>query len=65
VPQTIADELSRADEAFSGNRLLSTFAADARGFIEPSGVMVELAPGEIVLERGDPAPAQPSRPTAR
>jgi len=57
VPQTIADELSRADEAFSGNRLLSTFAADARGFIEPSGVMVELAPGEIVLERGDPARA--------
>lgn len=51
--QTIADELTLADEAFSGNRLLSTFASDARGLIEPSGAMIELSSGEIVLQRGD------------
>jgi CRP-like cAMP-binding protein len=53
VTQIILDELSRADEAFAGNRLLSTFAADARGLIEPFGEMVELASGEIVLRRGE------------
>lgn len=53
MSQTITDELSRADEAFSGNRLLSTFSAEARGLIEPGGEMVELEPGEIVLTRGD------------
>ena len=29
------DELMQADEAFAGNRLLSTFNAEARGLIEP------------------------------
>jgi CRP-like cAMP-binding protein len=43
----------QADEAFAGNRLLSTFNAEARGLIEPSGEMVELEPGDIVLNRGD------------
>jgi CRP-like cAMP-binding protein len=47
------DELMQADEAFAGNRLLSTFNAEARGLIEPSGEMVELQPGDIVLNRGD------------
>jgi CRP-like cAMP-binding protein len=47
------DELMQADEAFAGNRLLSTFNAEARGLIEPSGEMVELEPGDIVLNRGD------------
>jgi CRP-like cAMP-binding protein len=47
-----ADELNQADSAFAGNRLLSTFAAEARGLIEPFGSLVELAPGEVVLERG-------------
>lgn len=51
--QLAADELNRADEAFAGNRLLSTFNAEARGLIEPFGTMVELSPGEIVLIRGE------------
>jgi CRP-like cAMP-binding protein len=53
VIQTITDELNKADEAFAGNRLLSTFSREARALIEPYGEMVELAPGEIVLRRGD------------
>ncbi|HET9814035.1 MAG TPA: Crp/Fnr family transcriptional regulator [Sphingomicrobium sp.] len=51
--QTITDELNKADQAFAGNRLLSTFSREARALIEPYGEMVELAPGEIVLRRGD------------
>lgn len=46
------DELSRADSAFAGNRLLSTFSREARALVEPFGEMVELEPGEIVLLRG-------------
>lgn len=51
--QTTVDELSRADEAFAGNRLLSTFSREARGLIEPFGESIEVSPGEIVLTRGD------------
>jgi CRP-like cAMP-binding protein len=47
------DELTQADEAFAGNRLLSTFNREARALIEPYGEMVELAAGEVVLSRGD------------
>lgn len=46
------DELDRLDEAFAGNRLLSTFAADARALIEPAAEPVQLEQGEIVLNRG-------------
>jgi CRP-like cAMP-binding protein len=53
MAQIVTDELTQADEAFAGNRLLSTFNAEARGLIEPAGTMVELEPGEIVLNRGD------------
>jgi hypothetical protein len=48
------DELTRADAAFAGNRLLSTFAQDARGLIEPFGELFELDLGETVLRRGEP-----------
>ena len=51
--ETIADELSRADEAFAGNRLLSTFASEDRALIEPHARMVDLDLGEIVLRQGD------------
>lgn len=47
------DELIQADEAFAGNRLLSTFDAEARGLIEPAGTMIDVRPGDIVLDRGD------------
>jgi len=53
VVQTTIDELSRADEAFAGNRLLSTFSREARGLIEPFGEMIEVNPGDVVLTRGD------------
>ena len=46
------DELIQADEAFAGNRLLSTFAREARALIEPYATLVELEPGDGVLERG-------------
>ena len=49
----ILDDLTRADEAFAGNRLLSTFSGEARAFIEPFGTFGELAPGDVVLHRGD------------
>lgn len=54
MAQARIDELNQADQAFVGNRLLSTFNSEARGLVEPSGEMVELEPGEIVLNRGDP-----------
>ena len=50
--QTTTDELSRADEAFAGNRLLSTMTREARALIEPFGDMRELSPGEVVLQCG-------------
>jgi CRP-like cAMP-binding protein len=51
--QIMADELSRADEAFAGNRLLSTLSGEARALIEPFGEMVELGTGQIVLRCGE------------
>jgi CRP-like cAMP-binding protein len=47
------DELTQADEAFAGNRLLSTFSREARALLEPFGTMVDLSPGETVLQRGE------------
>jgi DNA-binding MarR family transcriptional regulator len=54
MAQVAADELNQADEAFAGNRLLSTFSREARALIEPFGTMVQLETGEVVLSRGDP-----------
>lgn len=48
----MTDEMIRADEAFAGNRLLSTFDAEDRALIEPHGEMIELDLGEVVLKRG-------------
>jgi CRP-like cAMP-binding protein len=53
VEQVTTDELIQADEAFAGNRLLSTFSREARALIEPFGELVELETGETVLARGD------------
>jgi CRP-like cAMP-binding protein len=53
VAQVTTDELIQADQAFAGNRLLSTFSREARALIEPFGRIVELEPGDMVLERGD------------
>ena len=47
------DERTQADEAFAGNRLLSTFSREARALIEPFGTIVELESGDVVLNRGE------------
>jgi hypothetical protein len=52
VTQAVIDELNEADQAFAGNRLLSTFSREARALLEPFGTKIELAPGDVVLERG-------------
>jgi CRP-like cAMP-binding protein len=53
VAESTIDELSRADAAFAGNRLLSTFPREARALLEPFGEMIELHTGEIVLNTGE------------
>ena len=53
MPDLATDELIQADEAFAGNRLLSTFSPEARALVEPFGTLVELSPGEVVLTRGE------------
>jgi CRP-like cAMP-binding protein len=53
VDETITDELTRADAAFAGNRLLSTFSREARALIEPFGEMIELRTRDVVLSRGE------------
>lgn len=50
--ETLTDELDRLDQAFAGNLLLATFAADDRALIEPSAEAVELAIGDRVQNRG-------------
>lgn len=47
------DELTRADDAFAGNRLLSTFSREARALLEPFGELTRLSAGETVFERGE------------
>jgi len=53
VTEATTDELSRADEAFAGNRLLSTFSREARALLEPFGELVELDSGDVVLRSGE------------
>jgi DNA-binding transcriptional regulator YhcF (GntR family) len=53
VADLAIDELNQADEAFAGNRLLSTFSPEARALIEPFGTLVQLETGAVVAERGD------------
>jgi CRP-like cAMP-binding protein len=53
VAELTIDELTQADRAFAGNRLLSTFSAEARALLEPFGTSVELEAGERVLSRGE------------
>ena len=49
---TATDELDRIDEAFAGNRLLSTFPAEARALVEPFAAIVDLDLGEVIHSRG-------------
>jgi CRP-like cAMP-binding protein len=47
------DEFGQLDEAITGNRLLSTFAADARALVETVSTVVELRSGDEVLRSGE------------
>ena len=49
----LVDDLADVDDAFVGNRLLATFASDARDLIESSASIVELDAGDTVLRRGE------------
>lgn len=46
------DELDRLDEAFAGNRLLSTFSSEDRALVEPFGEVVQLRLGSVIHPRG-------------
>lgn len=50
--RTTTDELDRIDEAFAGNRLLSTFPQEARALIEPFATPVEVEPGDVLHAPG-------------
>lgn len=51
--ETALDEKSGLDQAFAGNQLLATFAADVRELVESESEVVELTLGSAVLERGN------------
>ena len=53
MSDVMADEITRMDEAFAGNQLLSTFSPEARALIEPHGTIVELRSDEVALSAGD------------
>lgn len=53
MTQATTNELIKADEAFAGNRLLSTFSREARALIEPFATTIELQAGDRVLQRGE------------
>lgn len=44
--------IDRLDEAFAGNRLLSTFSPEDRALIEPFATLVDMGSGEVVLHQG-------------
>lgn len=53
MTQTMIDEMTHADQAFAGNRLLSTFPTEARRLLEPFGTFDRLDSGDVVLSRGE------------
>ena len=48
----LTDELQRIDQAFAGNRLLSTFPRDARAMIEPLADVVDLDLNDVIHDVG-------------
>jgi CRP-like cAMP-binding protein len=53
VQQLITDELDKLDQAFAGNRLLTTFDREARALIEAEAEIIQLEAGDLVLRRGE------------
>jgi hypothetical protein len=52
MAEVIVTELDRLDEAFAGNRLLATFAREARAVFEPFASIVDLNAGDSVFRHG-------------
>lgn len=50
--RTGTDQIDHLDEAFAGNRLLSTFSSESRALLEPFATIVELRAGEVINARG-------------
>ena len=50
---TATDELTRPDEAFQGNQLLSTLSREDRALLEPHAELTQLTEGEVALTRGE------------
>lgn len=48
----LTDELQRIDQAFAGNRLLSTFPGDARALLEPLATVVDLDLNDVIHDAG-------------
>jgi DNA-binding transcriptional regulator YhcF (GntR family) len=57
MPTVLIEEPNEVDEAFAGNRLLSTLSPADRALIEPFGTMIQLEAGDTVLNRGEQAQA--------
>src|SRR3990170_8100598 len=49
----MADELTQADKAFAGNRLLATLPADVRALFEPWAEVVDLPLGALLHSSGE------------
>jgi hypothetical protein len=64
VAEVTTSELTEADEAFAGNRLLSTFAREARGLLEPFGELTQFKSGDVVLKRGEQVESAAREPSA-
>nr|MBA2467288.1 Crp/Fnr family transcriptional regulator [Sphingomonas sp.] len=49
----VADAVARTDQAFARNRLLATFASDARALLEPASEVVDLPLSTILHSSGE------------
>ncbi|HEU5066755.1 MAG TPA: Crp/Fnr family transcriptional regulator [Sphingomicrobium sp.] len=52
--ETVEDELSQIDHAFSGNQLLASMPKEARALLEPFGTLVDLKADSELHARGAP-----------
>jgi CRP-like cAMP-binding protein len=55
--ETVEDELTQIDHAFSGNQLLASMPKEARALLEPFGTLVELKAESELHPRGAPVVA--------
>jgi CRP-like cAMP-binding protein len=55
--ETVDDELTQIDHAFSGNQLLASMPKEARALLEPFGTLVELKADSELHPRGVPVVA--------